>query len=344
MRNTKANSFVDLNSEDAFAAYSLPGSREHFLIRGNITTEPKTGGFVIQEFDKHSKAPYYIEPDEFLQNAEFKFTGLLPFNGQVTSKEEYLESVQDTIAEIKEGSFRKVVMSRTKKVLQSDQDLHNLFIRLKNKYPQAFVFLYHLPGSGCWAGASPEILWDENEKEAITMALAGTQADAGIPLEMVKWGAKEVDEQQIIEYFIEEVLQKQEVGYHKVGPYTSKAGSVVHIRSDFKMDNVEDSFRIAQLLHPGPAISGLPVHLAIQWIKEKEGHDRKHYCGFVGPWNLNKRRSLYINLRSMEVFSNACLLYLGGGITAESEAESEWNETELKASTMLSVIQQYSNS
>jgi isochorismate synthase len=39
------------------------------------------------------------------------------------------------------------------------------------------------------------------------------------------------------------------------------------------------------------------------------------------------------------VLDHRLLLYVGGGITMESVPEAEWEETELKANTLLAVIQ-----
>ncbi len=41
----------------------------------------------------------------------------------------------------------------------------------------------------------------------------------------------------------------------------------------------------------------------------------------------------------MQVFPEKYALYVGGGITCDSEMEKEWKETEAKAQTLLSVIE-----
>jgi isochorismate synthase len=40
----------------------------------------------------------------------------------------------------------------------------------------------------------------------------------------------------------------------------------------------------------------------------------------------------------MQVLADKLVLYVGAGITSESVAEDEWDETEIKADTLLSVI------
>ena len=41
----------------------------------------------------------------------------------------------------------------------------------------------------------------------------------------------------------------------------------------------------------------------------------------------------------MKVTDDGAVLFVGGGLTLDSVAEEEWNETELKSQTLLSVLQ-----
>lgn len=340
METLKKHEVIILSEEEAFAVYRMPGARGHVLIRGNIVSEmPAQGGFVIQKFDKKTKPPSIIAVNELIVNPQFSFDTTSTTTVVETPLGEYMNYANETIDEIRCGKFQKVVLSRRKKVFRNGNSLFDLFIGLKDLYPDAFVFLYHLPEGGTWIGATPEILLENANNCTITMALAGTQADQGIPMDQVEWGDKEREEQQIIERYIEDILIREGHDFSKTGPVTTKAGRVLHLLTIFRIFELEDPFELSDRLHPGPAICGLPLQDALFWIKEKEGYDREHYCGYLGPWNIQDQKSLYINLRSMQVFKNAYLLYLGGGLTADSIASSEWTETELKAETMLAAIE-----
>ena len=43
----------------------------------------------------------------------------------------------------------------------------------------------------------------------------------------------------------------------------------------------------------------------------------------------------------MQLSESAALLYVGGGLTKDSDPEAEWTETEAKAETLLSVLRMY---
>jgi isochorismate synthase len=74
-------------------------------------------------------------------------------------------------------------------------------------------------------------------------------------------------------------------------------------------------------------------------IRIVEKHDRGFYTGFLGPWNLSGESKLYVNLRCAQLHKNKMSLYVGGGLTAESNPEDEWEETVRKSQTLLSVLE-----
>lgn len=331
---------VQLDIHTAFAVYRLPDQDDHFLVRGQLTEElPGDGAFAIQRFDKKDRDTAYIKADHIFTNASWCIDVTKSCNLISTNKDQYLKVATSTIEALQVKDMEKVVLSKIKSVARAEEDLYGLFIDLTERYKSAFVFAYNLPGEGLWCGATPEVLITSDDAQiATTMALAGTQVDQGLPLDQVGWGAKEIHEQRVIEEYVEQCLGDRQISFTKEGPHTVKAGQMLHLCSIFRMTDIDDPMLIANVLHPGPAICGRPQEKAMDWILDHEDHDREHYCGFIGPWNINGIKSLYINLRSMRIYKDAYVLYLGGGLTKDSDAEAEWHETELKAQTMLSVI------
>ena len=52
----------------------------------------------------------------------------------------------------------------------------------------------------------------------------------------------------------------------------------------------------------------------------------------------NSAVNFYVNLRCMKIYNNSASLFVGGGITASSIPKKEWEETELKAKTLLNIL------
>ena len=264
----------------------------------------------------------------------------------------YLGAVQKAVEAIEAGEFKKVVFSRVKQVeLATDFTFSEVFERLCEKYPTAFVSMVYLPQlDQVWLGATPETLVSV-DKEGIfrTVSLAGTQSafDAsGAPISVKKaaWTQKEIEEQALVGRYIISCFKKIRVReYLEEGPKTVVAGNLMHLRSDYLVDTKAINFPelgtvMLELLHPTSAVCGMPKMEALAFIQQHEGYNREFYSGYLGPVNVGNETHLFVNLRCMKIQNNVATLYAGGGITEDSEPEKEWQETEMKCQTMLSVL------
>ena len=97
-------------------------------------------------------------------------------------------------------------------------------------------------------------------------------------------------------------------------------------------------FQLLKVLHPTPAVCGLPKEEAYRFILENEGYDRCYYSGFIGWLDPDGRTDLYVNLRCMHIEEEQLTLYAGGGLLASSELNDEWLETEKKLQTIKRLI------
>ena len=201
-----------------------------------------------------------------------------------------------------------------------------------------------------WLGASPEALIQQTSEGIFkTMSLAGTQTaihpdDSPIPRVDIRWGQKEIEEQALVSRYIVECFKKIRLReYQETGPKTVQAGNLFHLRTDFEVNTCTLKFPelatvMLELLHPTSAICGVPKEPSRQFILDHEGYDRSLYSGFLGPVNIQENTSLFVNLRTVRLKNGIATFYAGGGITADSDPESEWHETEIKCDTLLNVI------
>lgn len=347
-----------------FAAYRLPDAADISVIIQkdpvpySVTVSSRhipVKGFLVAPFSILNNDAYLIKPDVFFQGnpSENEYAQLLnlPENtmaGQYTDcpddtlKEEYLRNIQDSLQEIQAGTFKKVVLSRIKTIKGNFlENLPAIFMNLCETYPHAFVYLFSVNGQ-CWTGATPEPFLCSDHEEIKTVSLAGTRIYNEKDLNLMNWNKKELQEHEYVTFHIEQVFKQFHLQNSiKTGPYVARAGNLLHLRTDFsfpltKLKNQLPSFVIA--LHPTPAVCGISTENALEFIQRKEKHDREYYAGFLGPVGFSELLDLYVNLRCMKVFNNCVALYIGGGITLDSVPEDEWQETEIKAETLLSVI------
>jgi isochorismate synthase len=260
---------------------------------------------------------------------------------------DFIDLVKKSIAATEQNVFEKVVPSRFKYVnLHEDFNLVNTIFKLKKQYPQALVSFVSIPGIGHWLGATPEILVKvENKSIFKTVALAGTLPyQEGMNLKSIAWTQKEIEEQALVERYVISCFKRIRVReYEEHGPKTVVAGNLVHLKSDFTVDLKAINFPqlgsvMLQLLHPTSAVCGMPLEPAIDFLKKHEGYDREFYAGYLGPVNIENDISLFVNLRCMKLLDNKAILFAGAGVTVDSVAEKEWEETEIKFRTLLNVI------
>lgn len=356
-----------LKKKANMAVYRLPGEKDVALIvqkkqslreLTDLSRIPSTGGFLIAPFvtGNHSKT-YLIEPElkfcNTLSEKQFRALDNIPpaFRNGIakmdlteTPKEDFISQVEETIQHIRTGEYSKVVLSRIR-VLEGQYtaELTKIFKLLCESYSNAFVYLFNCNGK-CWVGATPEPLICAANDQLYTVSLAGTRSYSEENTRVMNWNHKERVEQEYVTEYIEKILAENQISrYIKKGPYTKKAGKLLHLRTDFFFSADEAGEKMPALvntLHPTSAVCGIPMETSMKFITSLEKHDREYYSGFLGPVGMKEGMQLFVNLRCMQVLENQLVLYVGGGITDESVPEDEWEETEIKAETLLTILQQ----
>ena len=192
-----------------------------------------------------------------------------------------------------------------------------------------------------WLGATPEQFLKLNDNQLHTVSLAGTQ----LFKEDLTWQGKEKDEQEFVTQFIVNELVNYADKLYFSEPETVKAGSLAHLKTIISA-HIQKEFlgEIILKLHPTPAVCGLPKESAFQFIIENEGYNREFYAGFLGELNIDftnfktLNSDLYVNLRCMKKENNKINIFVGCGITKDSNPEKEFIETVNKSITIKKII------
>jgi len=278
----------------------------------------------------------------------------------LNKKQNHISLVQKGVEAIKKGVFKKVVLSRQETIdIENDNPLH-ILKQLLHKYQSAFVYCWYHPKVGLWLGATPETLIKIEGGRFSIMALAGTQDFKGTT--EVVWQDKEKQEQQFVTDFIVNNIAPFVNSTKTSAVTTVKAGNLLHLKTMITAQlhpNITHLKSLIAVLHPTPAVCGLPKQAAKDYILEHENYNRAFYTGFLGELNYEhsiaprtgrrnienrayavKRKStqLYVNLRCMQLISKQALIYVGGGITKTSNAEQEWEETVSKSLVVKSIL------
>ncbi|WP_262148292.1 chorismate-binding protein [Chryseobacterium foetidum] len=252
-------------------------------------------------------------------------------NFEAETKEEYLRKLAEVIGIIKENNLPKLVLSRRKIVNNFDEiDLKSSFVNLCQNYPNAFKYLF-IQGETSWIGGFSEILgkFNKSTHEFETMSIAGT-----IPVSE-EWTEKEIEEQKPVSNYIREILKKYSENIIESETYDHISGNIKHLKTDFKIKiNPENLDSIIQELHPTPAVCGIPKDFCAEIIQKVEKFPRELYAGYI-KIETEDYIQYFVNLRCARLYKNSVHLFVGGGITAQSNPEKEWSETELKSEAVL---------
>ena len=366
-----------LEEEKPFVVYRKSGSASvKALLQDDSgiyhSKDLSDSGFVFAPFN--SEADSYFIPSDKAEIFDLNFESVEEDSIEVDNawngvNFEYMEQdqkrhenlVQKGIDHIKNGDFKKVVLARSEKVQVLDPDPIRVFNQLLARYSHAMVYLWFHPETGVWLGATPETLLKAERNRFNTMALAGTQLYKGET--DVEWETKEVEEQLFVTDYILESLEKlQNVESIKASrPYSARAGNLLHICTDIygQLKDPENLKDLVETLHPTPAVCGLPKKKALNFILENEDHSREFYSGYLGEVNFKtehkrnsnrrnqenqqfasilKQTELFVNLRCMKLKGGNATIFVGGGITKDSNAGDEWMETVNKSQTMKAVL------
>ena len=330
-----------------FALFSYPNSTDIHLIYQNDDTLhtadfTKSQGFIMCPF--HGRAPLLLKRENLLTTSlpsaekPVLSTALIPTQGDRTS---YHILFQKALKAIEEHSLEKVVLSRRIAYQGKQKSLLTYFLDLKALYPTAFCYAFSHPKVGQWLAATPEILLKLTGDTLCTMSLAGTKPF--IEGEPPLWSEKEYREQKIVTDTITQVLQPLTTDLSIGKVHEVRAGRLWHLCTEISAKITPNTpiQEIVQRLHPTPAVCGFPTEKARQFLLENEGYPREFYAGYCGLVDFKYKNSLdlFVNLRCAQLTDKEVFVYVGGGVNSGSHEESEWQETENKAQTMLRVLQ-----
>src|SRR5690606_30608582 len=174
------------DNTNAFCCYHLPGTSSiNLAILGDKQNAmPLQAYFTAQEFDFYKKNDFQYFPLLNVQSIPLEKAELvLPhlklgdFNGNEVTKQDFINFVNLAKEEIKKGSYRKVVASRTHFVPYTQlPNFSTTFLKLCKAYPNSFVCFYAHPELGMWITASPELFLKIQGNSIETVSLAGTRS------------------------------------------------------------------------------------------------------------------------------------------------------------------------
>lgn len=247
------------------------------------------------------------------------------------------------------GRLRKIVLSRSLGLtVGSEISIPGLIARLAVD-DSVVTFVTPLPpGEGSprfLVGATPELLVERRGSRVFSHPLAGSarrSPDAARDREAAEAllsSEKDRREHALVVEQIMDVLSPFCTELQAPDGVTLKATrSMWHLGTRIRgtLKDIEtSSVELVALLHPTPAVCGMPRREADAVIRDLEGYDRGFYAGAVGWCDSSGDGRWYVSIRCAEIEGRHARLYAGAGIVPGSTPEGELAETAHKFSAML---------
>ncbi|AOA59538.1 anthranilate synthase component I [Acinetobacter larvae] len=281
-----------------------------------------------------------------------------PVFRSLTGQQQYQDSVEQIKEYIRAGDVMQVVPGH-RMVSDFDGDPLQVYRALRHLNPSPYLFLvqgktlvdqkpFHIVGS------SPEILSRLEHGIATVRPLAGTRPrgqtlaeDLALEQELL------ADEKEIAEHLMLIDLGRNDIGrVAKIGKVKvtdqmviERYSHVMHIVSNVEgevLDGV-DALDVFKATFPAGTLSGAPKIRAMEIIDQVEPVKRGIFGGAVGYLGWHGEMDMSIAIRTCVIRENQVFVQAGAGVVADSNAQSEWNETQIKARAVIKAVELSSN-
>jgi isochorismate synthase len=245
--------------------------------------------------------------------------------------------------------LRKVVLSRSLRVKASRDFVPAELMRRLSSDESVTVFATPLPprtqGARGLIGATPELLLEKRGGYIASHPLAGSACRHKDLTEDRKAGDalltsdKDLREHaMVVESILDTLAPYCKDLSMPEGTSLRATASMWHLGTRIVgrlKDASLSSAHFAAMLHPTPAVCGLPRKLAQEQIIQLEPYDRDFYAGAVGWCDSAGDGRWYVSIRCAELDGDEARLYAGAGIVLGSTPEGEVAETGAKFKAML---------
>ncbi len=272
----------------------------------------------------------------------------LSINSNMT-REYYLSCIERIKEYIRAGDAFQVVFAQRFEA-EIEATAFQIYRALRVVNPSPYMFFLKLGEDESLLGASPEMLVRCTGHELEYRPIAGTSR-RGVTEEEDERLARDLlaDEKERAEHIMLVDLGRNDLG--RVADYGTvrveklmfieRFSHVMHLVSSLKARRREDvdSFDALAAVFPAGTVSGAPKLRAMEIIDELEPTRRGVYAGSVLHFDYFGNLDSCIALRTMYVRGRRALIQAGGGIVADSDPESEFQETVNKSRALVRAIE-----
>lgn len=284
------------------------------------------------------------------KNSEFR-AGRLPAcevrATHVVSKREYEQRVERVREYIAAGDIYQANIAHPI-MLQGLPDAFETAIRIRTANPAGYSALLRW-GDRAVISASPELFLHRSGGAVTTRPIKGTArrngdeiVDAAARQTLIDSEKDRAELAMIVDLHRNDLGRVCDLGSVRVerARYLESHPSVFHTVAKItgRLRSDRGTVDLLRACFPPGSITGVPKIRAMEIIAELENYARGVYCGTVCTLGLDGALWANVAIRTLQISGNDGVMYVGGGVVAESEPADEYAETLAKAGGILSAF------
>jgi len=278
---------------------------------------------------------------------EFQRDPALPAVNSNLTRPRYTEMIASAKEYIKAGDIIQVVLGQRFETKTKAAPL-DIYRALRSINPSPYMFLLDF-GDFQLVGASPEVHVRCEDRHVEIRPIAGTrwrgkttEEDLRLEKELLADEKERAEHLMLVDLARNDIGRVCDFGSVKVDEFMiiERYSHVMHIVSNVtgNLQADRNSYDLMRATFPAGTVSGAPKIRAMQIISELEATQRGPYAGAVGYFSFGGNLDSCITLRTALLKNGTAYVQAGGGIVADSDADSEFNETVNKSKAMLKAI------
>lgn len=333
---------------DTFLAFDHVKHKILIISNAHITGDPNSAYDEaikkIEALETKLKKP--VNFDEARMNSRLA-SGSLKITSNF-SKEKYEKVVEAAKEYIKAGDVIQVVPSQRFETDFSGDPL-DVYRMLRAINPSPYMFYLKFKDLAL-VGSSPEVMVRLEKGEAVIRPIAGTRPrgrddieDRKLAEELLASDKERAEHIMLVDLARNDLGRVCEAKSVKTTELMAieKYSHVMHIVSNVvgKLQKGKDAFDLIKASFPAGTVSGAPKVRAMEIIDELEDRRRGPYAGAVGYFSFTGEMDTCIAIRTLVLKNGKAYIQAGGGVVADSDPETEYEETVNKARAVIRALE-----
>jgi anthranilate synthase component 1 len=269
-----------------------------------------------------------------------------------TARRDFLAAVDTAKQHIVDGDIFQVVISQA---FDQECTAHpiDVYRVLRSLNPSPYMYLLSLEstaGDPYWiVGSSPEALVKVQNGRVFTHPIAGSkprgatpESDSDYADELAQDPKERAEHLMLVDLARNDLLKVCSAGSVEVTEFMriERFSHIMHLVSSVEGDLLpgKSAIDVFAATFPAGTLSGAPKPRALQIIDALEPTQRGVYGGVVGYFGFAGDADLAIAIRTATITDGMARVQAGGGLVADSDPASEYQESENKAAAPLRAV------